>query len=183
MKNIVLIFLFTLSAVFYFECARAQSISDGVKLNIILHPVQTITINSSQKGSDLQYLIKEDYEKGVTATFDDHLAVTSSGGFQVNVASNRENFTSSGSTESIPVSDVSISAVNGSENSLTSIFENVVLSTKPESLIKSSIGGRNLKYSITYDNYAGSSYKYINKNQGKLDAVFTTEITYTITSK
>ena len=168
---------------FYFECARAQAYSDGVKLNILLHPVQTIIINSSNNNVDLQYLTKEDYEKGVAATYDDHLTVTSSGGFQVNVASNQENFTSSGSTESIPVSDVSISAINGSENSLTNIFKNVILSTKPESLIKSSIGGRNLKYSITYDNSTGSSDKYINKNPGKGEAVYTTEITYTITSK
>lgn len=167
----------------YFECARAQSNSAGVKLNIILHPVQTISINSSHNTADIQYLTREDYEKGVTATYDDHISVTSSGGFQVNVASNQENFISSGSTVSIPVSDVSISAINGSENSLTGIFENVVLSTKPESLIKSSIGGRNLNYSITYDNSAGSSDKYINKNESKGNAVFTTEITYTITSK
>lgn len=183
MKNIVLILSFILSIAFHFECARAQSNSDGVKLNIILHPVQTITINSSQENANLEYLTKEDYKTGVVATYDDHLTVTSSGGFQVNVASSKENLTHPNSTVSIPVSDISISAITGTDNNMINIFDNVILSTKPESLIRSGTGGRNIKYSITYDNSAGSADKYLNKNPGTEEIVFTTEITYTITSK
>lgn len=168
---------------FYFENVNAQSNSDVVKLNIILHPVQTITVNSSQRSVDLNYITEEDYENGVTATIDDHLSVTSSGGFQVNVASNDDKFSSSFNTEGIPAGDVSINAFNGSENNLDNIFGNVILSTKPESLITSSTGGRDLKYSVTYDNSAGSSDRYINKKPGKEEEIYTIEVTYTITSK
>jgi hypothetical protein len=165
------------------ENIHAQSNSDGVTLNIILHPIQTITINSSQKKVNLEYINREDYDNGVSATLDDHLSVTSTGGFQVNVASKQDNFTLSGSTELIPLSDVLINAVNGSDNTLVHTFDDVVLSSNPESLIRSGLGGRDLKYNITYDNTLGSSDKYINKNPNNKESVFTTEITYTITTK
>ncbi|MDD4778576.1 MAG: hypothetical protein PHV53_09855 [Fermentimonas sp.] len=173
-----------MSMILHFECARAQSNTDGVKLNIILHPVQTITINSSHNNVELQYLNIEDYNKGVSTTLDDHLTVTSTGGFQVNIYSKQENFTLAGATESIPVSDVVITAINGSDNDLTPIFDNVILSTKPESLIRSGIGGINLKYTVTYDNTGvGAVGKYADLNLGNTEAIFSTEITYTITSK
>ena len=81
------------------------------------------------------------------------------------------------------MSDVLINAVNGSDNTLVHTFDDVVLSSNPESLIKSGLGGRDLKYNITYDNTLGSSDKYINKNPNNKESVFTTEITYTITTK
>ena len=162
-----------------------QSSSDGVTLNIRLKPVQTIIVNTSQKNTELQYLTKEDYNKGVLVTLSDHLAVTSTGGFQVDVVSMDANFTRSGSNDVIPVSEVVVSAQNGSENGLSHNFSNVALSINPESLISSESGGRNLKYNVTYDNTAGSSDKYINLNAGedKLDVLYKADIIYTITSK
>ena len=161
----------------------AQSSSASVTVNIIFHPIQTITINSSQKNVNLQYLNIEDYEQGVSATLDDHLSVTSTGGFQVNVASSQDNFTQSGSTKSIPVSDVMIRATNGSDNDLAQTFENVLLSTNAESLIRSESGGMDLRYNVTYDNTAGGSDKYINMTSGDTEAVFSSDVTYTITTK
>lgn len=185
MNDLIVILLFLLCITFFPESVRAQSNSAGVSVNIIFHPVQTIAVNPSQKDIDLQYLTKEDYESGVTTTFDDHLNVTSSGGFQVNVVANEENFTFSGSEDFIPVSDVVVSALNGTNNTLSQSFENVALSSKPESLIRSEMGGSNLKYNVTYDNTAGSSGKYIDINTGtnNFEEIYTAEITYIITSK
>ena len=172
-----------LTALVYVENTYAQSNSANVTVNIILHPIQTITINSSQKDVNLEYHNIEDYEKGVLTTLDDHLSVTSTGSFQVNVASNQDSFTQSGSDKSIPVSDVLIIAANGSDNNLPQIFDNVLLSTNPESLIRSGTGGMDLKYNVTYDNTAGGADKYVNMTSGDTESVFTSEIIYTITSK
>ena len=167
----------------YVEHTYAQSNSANVTVNIILHPIQTITINSSQKDVNLEYHNIEDYEKGVLTTLDDHLSVTSTGGFQVNVASNQDSFTQSGSDKSIPVSDVMIIAASGSDNNLPQIFDNVLLSTNPESLIRSGTGGMDLKYNVTYDNTAGGADKYVNMTSGDKETIFSSEVTYTITSK
>jgi len=171
--------------IFSVKITFAQSGSDVVTLNIRLLPVQTILVNPSQRNTDLEYVTKEDYDQGVSLTLTDHLTVSSTGGFQVNVLSSNANFTRAGSDDIIPVSDVVVSATNGSDNSLLNDFSNVVLSTNPESLIISESGGRDLKYDVTYDNTAGSSDKYINKTSGQsnLEAVYNTNITYTITSK
>ncbi len=183
MRHIIKILFFILTTLFLVEDMYAQAKSGNVTVNIIFHPIQTIAINSSQKSIDLSYVDIEDYRTGVSATLDDHLTVTSVGGFQVNVASQQENFTNAGDTDFIPVSDLSIRAMNGSGNDLSNEYDNVVLSTNPEALIKSEVGGLNLKYNVTYDNTAGGSEKYINKTSGDNETTYSTEITYTITSK
>ena len=76
-----------------------------------------------------------------------------------------------------------IIAANGSDNNLPQIFDNVLLSTNPESLIRSGTGGMDLKYNVTYDNTAGGADKYVNMTSGDTESVFTSEIIYTITSK
>ena len=63
--------------------SHAQSNSVGVTFNIRFHPVQTIEVNPSQKEAELSYITREDYETGVAATYDNHLAISSTGGFQV----------------------------------------------------------------------------------------------------
>lgn len=183
MKALIIILSLILTALANVECSYGQSKSANVTVNIILHPIQTIAVNTSQKDVSLQYLNIEDYEQGVSATLDDHLSVTSTGGFQVNVASNQDNFTQLGSDKSIPVSDVLITAANGSDNDLSPIFDNVLLSTNPESLIRSGTGGMDLKYNVTYDNTAGGSDKYVNMTSEDTESIFTSEVTYTITSK
>ena len=186
MRSFTSIFiLLILGIIFSVKRTFAQSGSDVVTLNIRLLPIQTIVVNPSQKNTDLQYVTKEDYDNGVTLTLTDHLSVSSTGGFQINVLSSNVNFTRAGSDDIIPVSDVVVSAESGSDNSLSNEFSKVALSTNPESLIVSDNGGRDLKYDVTYDNTAGSSDKYINKTSGQsnLEVVYKTNITYTITSK
>ena len=172
-----------MTTLIYVENTYGQSKSANVTVNIILHPIQTIAVNTSQQDVSLQYINIQDYEEGVSTTLDDHLLVTSTGGFQVNVASTQENFIQSGSDKTIPVSDVLIRATKGSDNNLTPVFDNVFLSTNPESLIRSETGGMDLKYNVTYDNTAGGSEKYVNMTSGDSEAVFFSEVTYTITSK
>lgn len=164
--------------------AKAQSNSDGVTLNIRFLPVQTIEVRPVQKNAELIYATIEDYENGVSVTFDDHLTVTSTGGFQVNVVANDAYFSSTKSSGRIPVSEIVVIATNGSDNTEPYVYNNVSLSTKPEFLINSKLGGRDLKYNVTYDNTSSAS-KYIENFavNGSKETIYKAEITYTITSK
>ncbi len=175
-----------MSTLFWIENIYAQSKSDGVIVNIILHPIQTITINSSQKSVNLQYLNREDYDKGVSATLNDHLSVTSTGAFQVNVVAGSENFLLNGNQSALPVSDIMINASNVGDNGNAYTFNNVVLSTVAESLIISERGGIDLKYNVTYDNsIAGSSGAYEGNyaTSGNDELLFSAVLTYSITPK
>lgn len=172
--------------VFLAGSAGAQSHSDNVTVNIRFLPIQTITVQPSQKVTDLLYATPEDYENGVSVTQDDHLTIFSSGGFQVSVTADDADFTRSGGSETIPLSEVIIRAADGSYSGPRARYTETALSTTPVPIIEAEDGGRDLKYNITYDNrIAGSSQKYIDKyvKSDGVETVFSANITYTITTR
>jgi hypothetical protein len=154
--------------------------SDQVTVNIKFQPIQSIVVNSDSKTVDLEYATKKDYRDGVSKTITNHLIVFSTGGFVVSVNAKDENFVRTGDGE-ISVSDVKLSAVNGTTTNPQFTSNNVTLSKAPTALITSNSGGNELKYSVTYDNTAGSGYKYINSYiHGDTESVYTAEVIYTI---
>lgn len=164
----------------------AQSGSDNVTINITFRPVQTISVSPGQKTIDILYASVSDYQSGIAVTRDDHLTVFSTGGFLVSVEASSENFTRVGGAETIPVKDVIIRAVDGTDNAAGAEFSEVVLSTAPAALITSSNGGRDLKYGITYDNSTGGgANQYINRYESgdEAETVYRSRITYTITTR
>lgn len=166
--------------------ASAQSGSDNVTINITFRPVQTISVSPAQKSIDISYASIDDHQNGISVTRDDHLTVFSTGGFLVSVEASSENFTRMGGTETIPVKDVIIRAVDGTDNTAGAEFSDVVLSTAPSALITSSSGGRDLKYGITYDNSSGrEANQYINRYMSRdgAETVYRSRITYTITTR
>lgn len=146
-----------------------------VTVNLKFKPVQSIVVNSDSKIVDLEYTTAEDYNKGVSKTIVDHLIVCSTGGFVVSVKAGNDFVRTDG--ETIPVGDVILSAEGGSTTNPG--FSPVTLSTEYTTLITSTAGGNELKYNVTYDNTAGSSYinKYIHSNT---ELVYTAQVTYTI---
>lgn len=164
----------------------AQSHSGDATVNIRFLPVQTITVQTSQKITDLLYATVEDYEKGVSVTHDDHLTVFSSGGFQVSVTAGDTDFRRSGSNETIPLNEVIIRAAEGSYSGVRTRYKEVALSADLAPIIESEDGGRDLKYNITYDNkIAGSAQHYIGKyvKSYGTETVYSANITYTITTR
>jgi len=164
----------------------AQSGSDQVAIHLSFRPVQTIAVTAAQKTIDIEYTTVSDHQNGVSVTQPDHLTIFSTGGFQVSVEASDANFTRVGGSETIPVSDVSVRAVNGTDNHVVAVFSAVTLSSTPAPLIASSQGGRDLKYGIRYDNTAsGSGYRYIDKyvSGDGAETVYTTQITYTIVTR
>ncbi len=183
MKPFLIFLIFTVVSIW--NCS-AQSNSDNVSINIRFLPVQTITVNPSQKSVELVYATAEDYERGVSAEYNNHLAVFSNGGFQVNVAANNVDFIEQSGDRVLPVSDLIVKASNSSENSSVYDFSDVMLSTAQTTLISSNDGGRDLRYNITYDNSAAGSdgtYKSKYSTTGNSESIFSVEVTYTITSK
>lgn len=159
--------------------------TDNVNLNIILRPIQTITINPTQKNVNLIYDTKDRYSEGVSREYTDHIEVFSTGGFIIKINGNGNLINiNNNNNKSIPLSDVSITASNGTNVLTTPTYNTVKLSITEQTLISSGSGGRNLKYNVTYNNSLGAGDNYINK-YFKLDgneSVYTTTLTYTIVS-
>ena len=153
--------------------------TDNVTLNIVLRPIQTIIINPTQKNVKLIYDTEDKYANGVSREYTDHIGVFSTGGFIIKVNGNGDLFNGS---ESIPLSDVSITASNGSNVLSNPTYTPVILSTDDKKLITSNAGGRNIKYNVTYNNSLGAGDKYINRYFSSDDSqsVYTTTLTYTI---
>lgn len=155
----------------------------NVNLNIILRPIQTITINPAQKNVNLIYDTKDKYADGVSRTYTDHIEVFSTGGFIINIKGDGNLANSKNTTQLISLSDISVTASNESTVTGNSVYTTVTLSDENQTLISSTSGGRELKYSITYNNNLDIKDKYINKyfNSDDNQSVYTTILTYTIT--
>lgn len=156
--------------------------SNPVTVNLKFKPVQSIVVNPGQETVDLVYATKEDYLNGVSKKMEDHLTVFSTGGgFVVSVKAENENFvrTSDGGGTipvddgggTIPVDHVILSAEEGSSaeggSTTNPEFTPVTLSTTFTPLITSNAVGNELKYNVTYDNTAGSSYNWEQCNKAE----------------
>ena len=158
--------------------------TDQVTLNIVLKPIQTITINTGQNKVELIYDTKNKYNNGVSKEYTDHIEVFSTGGFIVNVRGDGDLINNKNNNASISLSDVSVIASKGSKVTGNPTYNTVNLSTNNKTLISSISGGRDLKYNVTYNNNLGKNDKYINKyfkSDGN-ESVYTTTLTYTIVS-
>ena len=156
--------------------------TDNVTLNIKFQPIQSIVVAGSQKEVNLVYASKNDYANGVQSEQQNHLTVFSTGGFQVSVSTDKDNFERAGGG-TIPVKDVIVKANTGTKtNSATHTFPEVALSKSPQALITADAGGNELTYNVTYDNTAaGSGYKYINNYiHDDSETLYTATVTYTI---
>lgn len=158
------LFTITLFCIMLFSIQAQQS--DNVTLNIILRPIQTITVNPLQKTVDLVYDSVDKYEQGNSSRQTEHLEIFSSGGFAVQVSGT--SFEMDG--------DIKIIADPVQPNPTYS-FTSVDLNQTPTDLIIGGRGGRQ-KFNVTYDNSGGAN-KYFDKEY----KTYTSEITYTITAR
>lgn len=154
-----------------------KPITATATLNVKLHPIQTIVIESNEV--DLEYKTKDDYSNGVTKTMNDHLIVYSTGGFAVKVKSENENLVREVGEGEIPVNTINLVATLGTGNESGSTFKGVTLDTSDKNLISSEVGGTNLKFNVAYNGKGGDAY--VNKyNNVENPTVYTTTVTYTI---
>ncbi len=166
----------------------AGKTSDNVQVNLIFKPIQSIQVNPSQETVDFEYSSPEDYMNGLgekTQTFDDHLTVYHSGGFQVEVQSS--GFLNSGNLLDETEDHVTITATNGTDNNRSNytFVDNFSLNKKqPSKFITSPGGGMGLKFDVAYthNDSEANRAKYIDLTTGRVETVYTAEVTYTIVS-
>lgn len=175
--SIYLVALFFSGTVF----AQTENASSGsITLNIKLYPVQTITINESQKEVTLSYETKKDYELGVSSEMNDHLTIFSTGGFEVKVNTPRGDL--EGTKKTIEASDILITASKGSNNNLNAQYSAERLKTSESTIIQSATGGVDQEFNINYR--AEGQDKYINHfSKDENPTLFSTRVVYSITSK
>ena|SRR5690606_18621113 len=180
MKKLILTAAITLTA---FAGAFAQT-NPGPKtatanLIVTINPIQTIEIPNPTV--NLNYLTKNDYDKGVTNTKENHLKIYSTGAFQVKVTASDLKEDETGRT--IEASGITVKADLGSAEPLDHMAGNdkaVNLSGTAKTIFTSNTGGVNRNVNITYHGAGGNDYlnKYFD-NTGKKN-VYSTEVIYSI---
>ena len=163
--------------------ATTSNASDQVTLNVELHPIQTLFINSSQEKVDLEYKLTTDYSAGVSSLQEDHLKIYSTGAFIVQVQSATNDIVRAGGAETISASTIKVKAELGSTNSLAGqTMAEVSLSTTPTNLINSGVGGVDRNFNVTYSGLDLNGYlnNYFNDEN---PTVYTTTVTYTIAAQ
>lgn len=182
LKKALFLYIF-LFALFFSGTVFAQSEnanSGNVMLNIKLYPIQTITINESQREVTLSYETKQDYESGVSSEMNNHLTIFSTGGFEVKANAPKGDL--EGTKKTIEASDILITASKGSNNNLNAQYSAERLSINESTIIQSTTGGINQEFNINYQ--AEGNDKYINHfSKDENPTIFSTRIVYSITSK
>lgn len=156
--------------------------SDNVTLNIKLHKIQSLVVNTGQKTVNLEYKEIGDYAGGVTSDQKDHLEVFSTGGFKISAkTSGSKLIGTEGNNEAIDVEDVQLQASFGSENSLSDVtMLPTSLSATDQDIVSSSKGGRDLKFNVQYKTKHDAD-AYINHYRNSENpTVYSTQVTYTI---
>lgn len=150
---------------------------NSVSLNVNLYPIQSIVINPNQQDVVLNYITKEDYDKGVQSEQTDHLTIYSTGGFQIRVNSIVN------SSENPPLNSLSITPSPGSKPIPKSNVSYVVksLSEVEQSIITSTIGGIDKNFNISYKGSGNNMYvEYYDSSTTPKN--YTYNIVYTIVS-
>lgn len=155
--------------------------SDNVTLNIKLHKIQSLVVNTGQKTVNLEYSTIENYDKGVEVEKEDHLEVFSTGGFKISAKTSGETLNGiDGNEKTIDAKDVQLLASLGTSNSLDDAsMSETNLSASDKDIVSSDAGGRGLKFNIKYKAAGGDAYinHYV---KGEGPTVYTTQVTYTI---
>ena len=151
--------------------AAAQK-TDYAVLKIVLHPVQSIIVNSAQKYVNLEYKTANDYTVGVTSLKENHLEVFSTGAF--NILAEKSTGINDGVVTIIPDSK-SNKPLYGTQ------MEIVSLTNRPQNLISSGSSAYNHTYNITYKGVGNGSFlDFLNKGK---ETTHRTLVTYTIAPK
>lgn len=155
--------------------------SGDVTLNIKLHKIQSLVVNTGQTTVNLEYKEIDDYAEGVQSKKDNHLIIYSTGGFEIKAASQAAVLTGPDNNLNIDIADILLTASKGNNNDLNTYTfpTDAALTQSGTSLIKSSKGGNNVNFNVNYK--AAGNDKYLNHYvKGEDPTVYTTTVTYTI---
>ncbi len=163
--------------------ANAQSTSTAT-VNIKLNPIHTIVVTPGQNPVDIVYTTAANYLSGVDVAQANHLTVFSTGGFIVNAKASGD-FTNSNDSEVIGSSTVKVVASDGSDAPAgTNTYTEQGLTSADQEIIKSTLGGRDKTFNITYKGAGADAYiNKFDKDRGATEGavnIYTATVTYTI---
>lgn len=151
----------------------------NVTVNIKLNPIFSLTV--SQAVVDLIFTNKGDYTSGKTVSIPDHLTVSSTGPFTVNVRSSAANFTKDNAETTLATSFLKLTASKSATEVVGTPSQVRNLSTANSALITSTHGGFDQKYNVDYRAEDGGTTKFIDLfkfSTGTEPTVYTTVLTY-----
>ena len=178
MKRLILIAVVGLLAL----GAKSQTNTDQAILTLRLNPIQSITVNSGQKETLLDYRTVDNYERGVSVLQYNHLKVFSTGAFLVEVSSDVDQFKNIDSgDQTVEASTFRVKASAGTNNPIANqTMGDISLSTKPTPIINSGVGGFNRYYNVTYSGMGANTYINRLHNQSA-PTIYSAIVIYTIT--
>jgi len=159
--------------------AYAQS---SVKVNLVLHHVQNLTIHPDQSEVTLAYHTAEDYRNGVELVQKGHLTVFSTSAYEVKVRLTNQEFVKIGTPDaehvSIPPIKVKATAPSGG---FSEELRPAFLTPYNETIISSGGPAFEGLFDVTYQGPGGDELvKYAEKNN---TVAFTNDILYSIETK
>lgn len=187
MKTNLITFTAVLSLVSLLFSGSANAQTTGtVDFKLILNPIQSIVVNSSEKTTTIEYKSIADYNGGVTGTAVKQLNVFSTHGFQVQASAVA--FTSDGPTNIKPeLSSINVLVTKGGESSHAG---GIQLSTTPTTLYSSNVATKSASGFDLDVKYTGASgFAYAERNlfspisagaNSPVTTTHTTTVTYSI---
>lgn len=162
--------------------ASAASAQTTVKLNVVLHDVQHLTINPEQSTVTLAYHTLDDYQNGVESVQKRHLSVFSTSGYEVKVKLANQAFVRlDGEQVNVsPVPAIRVKAMAVHPHRPKKIEANP-LSTRDEVLIASDSPTFDALFDVSYHGPgANELINYVEKNKS---VTFTNDVLYSIETK
>lgn len=164
--------------------AQTTTGSTSTTLNVILHPFQTISVNTATGHDQVELVYDEisDYEAGVSVELTDHLLINSTGAFNVTVKA--EDLKEVGGSKTMLASTIRIEATKGaSDKALEGATPGALqLSNDDQGLITSTTGGTGKSFNVKYTGAGGDTYTG-NYLTDKATTTYSTTVLYTIAAQ
>lgn len=157
-----------------------------VTLNVELHPIQTLVVNAAQNTVNLVYRTEADYADGVSSAKENHLKVTSTGGYVVNVQAVDFSNISENVDEDpavmnkVNLTQIGLKADGDTDNSNRTFATLTKLENADQALVTSARGSVGEEFNVTYSAAGGNEYLLNNYVKGEV-VIWQTTVTYTIT--
>lgn len=127
----------------------AQS-TESVRVSIIFHPIQKLTINPEQTNISLEYRTLEDYQRGVESTQRNHLTILSTGPYEVKVRLGLEDpAENTAGTHDVP--NIRVSALPNAHSKNTNLQSQHLLNPVAHHLISSHHAAIDIPFDIRYE--------------------------------
>lgn len=156
--------------------------AEPTHVNIILADVISVEHGPGAlaKNVTFEYNTAEQYNTNQNVVADNALWVTSSRGFQLEVEAKGTHFTSSGTSDKIPVGVMDLLVTSGTALPKINLSKSVTLKTTPQVLLVSGVVGAQKSVGITYTIPALQAQTHL---IGKDPKTYTQQVVYTATSK